>query len=207
MKIFSRFLDNVDRLEVLKFTDSLKFDNKEIDNEHIREVLDKTGGISSIYDISKTEVSRYISDFQSSQNIQSSLDLPQIFFYLQDKISKKLEIEPNHSFLQIVKMDSGGRIPPHYDTSYPGYITLKCNISVKSEDYNIWVDDIEHPISEGDLYCFEASLFKHWTEPFTEPRVLLSYGFALPYKDLGRDRDDPRVRLSERIYKYFMSKS
>lgn len=207
MKIFSDFLNHVDKEEVLKFTDTLSQENKVITNEHIREVLDKTGGLSRIYDISGTEVSRYVSSFQSSQNSLSPDNLPRIFFDLLDKISEKLSIQPEHSFLQIVKMDSGGKIPPHYDTSYPGYITLKCNISVKSEDYQIWIDKIPYSISEGYLYSFEASLFKHWTEAFTRPRVLLSYGFVLPYHILGRDENDPRIRLTQRIFKYFQSKS
>lgn len=203
MKIFPLFLEDIDRSEVLNFTNTLSIQNREIKNKHIREVLDKTGGLSAIYDISKTEISHYISSFQSSENSLSSDTLPAIFLHLQNKISEKLSIEPHHSFLQIVKIDSGGRIPPHYDTAYPGYITFKCNISVQSEDYQIWVDEKPFQISEGHLYCFEASLYKHWTESFTKPRVLLSYGFALPYHQLGRDQNDPRVRLSQRIFKYF----
>jgi len=31
----------------------------------------------------------------------------------------------------------------------------------------------------------------------------LSFGFVLKYEDLGRDINDPRVRLSKRIEKYF----
>jgi hypothetical protein len=54
------------------------------------------------------------------------------------------------------------------------------------------------------MYCFEASLFKHWTpNKFDSRRILLSFGFLIPYKDLGRSEEDPRVRLSQRIEKYF----
>ena len=58
-------------------------------------------------------------------------------------------------------------------------------------------------IQETDLYCFEASLYKHWTDPFKSQRIFLSFGFMLKYEDLKRDENDPRVRLSKRIEKYF----
>ncbi len=58
-------------------------------------------------------------------------------------------------------------------------------------------------ISCGDLYSFEASLFKHWTNEFNSRRVLLSFGFLLKYEDLDRSENDPRVKLSKRIQSYF----
>jgi hypothetical protein len=72
-----------------------------------------------------------------------------------------------------------------------------------SEDYQIFIGEDTLNISETDLYCFEASLYKHWTNEFKSRRVFLSFGFILPYENLGRDENDPRVRLSQRIYKYF----
>ena len=38
---------------------------------------------------------------------------------------------------------------------------------------------------------------------FNSKRILLSYGFIIPYNMLGRTEDDYRVRLSKRIEKYF----
>jgi hypothetical protein len=206
MKIIPNFIDDTERGSILEFTDTLSLPQGYLSNHHIREVRQKTGGVSVIWDISKTDVSTYISSFQSSGTQKDAKELPQIFLDLQDRISGVLDIDKRHSFLQIVKMDSGGKIPPHYDTCYPGYITLKCNISAVSENYIIWLEKLDYQISQGDLYCFEASLFKHWTEPFTSPRVLLSYGFCVEYEKMNRHRDDLRVRLSERIYKYFQSK-
>ena len=58
-------------------------------------------------------------------------------------------------------------------------------------------------IYETDLYGFEASLYKHWTNEFNCRRVFLSFGFILPYEILNRDKNDPRIRLSKRIEKYF----
>jgi hypothetical protein len=89
------------------------------------------------------------------------------------------------------------------DSSIDGWITYKCNISVQSEDYTLFVDGEKLDIRKGDLYCFEASLYKHWTQPFTTNRIILSFGFILSYRDLGREESCPRVRLSKRIIKYF----
>jgi hypothetical protein len=62
-------------------------------------------------------------------------------------------------------------------------------------------------IEEGDLYTFEASLYKHWALPFNSRRVLLSFGFGVPYEQMGRSVDDPRIRMSQRIFKHFQSAS
>jgi hypothetical protein len=58
-------------------------------------------------------------------------------------------------------------------------------------------------IREGDLYGFEASLYKHWTNEFKSRRIFLSFGFLLPYDVVGRTETDVRVRLSKRIERYF----
>ena len=104
-------------------------------------------------------------------------------------------------------MNKGGRIQPHYDASIDGYINYKCNISVLSEDYKIFIGDSSPVIEQKDLYCFEASLYKHWTEEFNSRRVFLSFGFIVPYSVVGRTENDPRVRLSQRITKYFQKLS
>ena len=103
-------------------------------------------------------------------------------------------------------MHRGGKIEPHYDAAVDGYINYKCNISVESDDYTMHIGEEEVLIQEGDLYCFEASLYKHWTEPFKSRRVFLSFGFIVKYEELGRTHEDPRVRLSRRIEKYFQAR-
>ena len=67
----------------------------------------------------------------------------------------------------------------------------------------ISVDKDVIKINEGDLYGFEASLYKHWTNEFKSRRVFLSFGFILPYDVVGRTTTDVRVRLSKRIERYF----
>ena len=105
--------------------------------------------------------------------------------------------------MQIIDNQHNGKIIPHYDTSIDGYINYKCNICIMGEDYDINIDKDKLRITELDLYCFEASLYKHWTGTFNNRRTILSYGFALPYHILDRDINDPRVRLSMRITKKF----
>ena len=100
-------------------------------------------------------------------------------------------------------MNKGGKINPHYDASVDGYINYKCNVSVLSEDYELFLDKGSIKIQETDLYGFEASLYKHWTNEFNSRRIFLSFGFVLPYEILNRTENDPRIRLSKRIGKYF----
>jgi hypothetical protein len=96
-----------------------------------------------------------------------------------------------------------GRVNQGVNFSGTGYINYKCNLSVLSEDYKFYVDKDVLEISELDLYGFEASLYKHWTDEFSSRRVLLSFGFVLPYHLLNRESNEPRVRLSQRIERYF----
>lgn len=174
------------------------------DNVHLSHLIDKIRGNSHMYDISKTEITKEITSFQSGGNDVMKEELPQVFHSLIDRISETINLPLSNSFLQIVDMDEGGIIGGHYDAASDGYINYKCNISVLAEDYEFTIDSETLNIKEGDLYCFEASLYKHWTnKPFTSRRILLSFGFMLPYETLGRTINDPRVRLSRRIKRIF----
>jgi len=171
-------------------------------NHHLTELSKDLNGKSYIFDISNTPLTNYISKFQSISDVSKDL-LPDFIHNIIDKISKEFNFPKENVFLQAVDMDKGGKINPHYDASIDGYINYKCNISVLSEDYKIFIGDSSPTIEQKDLYCFEASLYKHWTNEFNSRRVFLSFGFILPYDVLGRNESDPRVRLSQRISKYF----
>lgn len=106
----------------------------------------------------------------------------------------------------MIKIGSGGQVKPHYDASAPGYIAFKCNLNITPEEDTIFIDNQCFDLLEGELYCFEASLFKHWLEKSEKERILLSYGFLLSYKELGWDETAPRIRLSQRIWKKFIGK-
>ncbi len=157
-----------------------------------------------MFDISNTNLTNYITKFQSISDVSKDC-LPYFIYDIIERICKKFEFKKDNIFLQAVDMNKGGKINPHYDASIEGYINYKCNISVLSDEYEIFIGNEKIKINQGDLYGFEASLYKHWTKEFNSKRVFLSFGFILPYKELNRTENDPRVRLSIRIEKYFQS--
>jgi hypothetical protein len=155
-----------------------------------------------MFDISDTPFTNYITNFQAISDV-SKEKLPDFIHNIIDRISKEFNFPKNHIFLQAVDMNSGGKINPHYDASIDGHVNYKCNISVLSQDYDLFLDKDIIQVSQGDLYGFEASLYKHWTNEFKSRRVFLSFGFILPYEVVNRTKDDVKVRLSKRIEKYF----
>jgi hypothetical protein len=159
-------------------------------------------GKSCIFDISNTPLTNYITKFQSISDVSQDT-LPEFIYNIIDRISKEFNFPKDNIFLQAVDMNKGGKINPHYDASINGYINYKCNISVLSENYDLFIGDDSINIEQTDLYGFEASLYKHWTNEFNSRRVFLSFGFIVPYNVTGRSENDPRVRLSQRIQKYF----
>lgn len=203
-KVIKGFITSKEAEEIILFTQSLN-SKSNIENEHISSVASKLNGKSFMFDISKTKLSNELSTFQSSDNLMN-VDVDKLFIDILERISINLNINKDNVFLQILCQDVGGLIHPHYDSSTNGFITYKCNICVDSDDYRLFVGDEFIDVKNKDLYCFEASLYKHWTEPLINKRIILSYGFILPYKDLGRTNNDPRVRMSQRIEKFFQNK-
>ena len=199
------FLNSFEKNQILNFINNLEMDLDEIQNLHINEVASYLNGSAYMFDLSQTELSNYLSTFQSSNQVFNTEILPKVFFDLITKISNTINLPLDNAFLQIIKMKKGGKIKKHYDTSYPGFINYKCNISLLSEDYLLFTSGENIAVKENDLYCFEASLYSHWTDEFKQDRILLSYGFGLPYETLNRKEDEPIVRLSNRIFKYFQS--
>jgi hypothetical protein len=171
-------------------------------NHHLTELSKTLNGKSYMFDISKTPLTNYITKFQSISDVSNDT-LPEFIHNIIDRISEEFNFPKDNVFLQSVDMNKGGKINPHYDASIDGYINYKCNISVLSENYNFFIDKESINIEETDLYGFEASLYKHWTNEFNSRRVFLSFGFILPYEILKRTENDPRVRLSKRIEKHF----
>jgi len=202
-----KFLDEDTRSGLLDALKGMDRPAAKVENEHIREVGLELMGESHIYDISGTKESGYLAGFQSSGNTLDGSLLPPVLRDMSERVAEAAGVPPTNRFLQVVRMGPGGRIRRHYDTALPGFVNFKCNLSLLSEDYVIHVDKTEVRVGQGDLYCFEASLYPHWSGTFTRPRVLLSYGFAVPYADLGLEDSDPRVRMSERIYRVFQERS
>jgi hypothetical protein len=155
-----------------------------------------------MFNQSKTELTNYITNFQTISDVSTD-EVPEFILDIQKRIADYFNFPLDNIFFQAVDMPKGGSIGVHYDASLTGYINYKCNLSVLSEDYKFYVDKDVLEISESDLYGFEASLYKHWTNEFSSRRVLLSFGFVLPYHLLNRESNEPRVRLSQRIERHF----
>ena len=202
-KIIKSFCHQSERMEVLKWIDSLN-QSGQASNKHMERLADSLKGKALMFNQSQTELTNYISKFQAISDINIS-EVPQFILDIQLRIAQHFNFPIDNIFFQEVDIPQGGRIGVHYDSSLTGFINYKCNLSILSEDYDFYIDKDILKISEGDLYGFEASLYKHWTDEFKSRRVFLSFGFILPYGALGRKSDEPRVRLSQRIEKYFQS--
>jgi len=200
-KIKKNFITKDESNQIVNWLDSVNHTGDD-SNYHLTELSKVLKGKSCIFDISNTSLTNYITKFQSISDVSKN-PLPDFIHNIIDRISEEFNFPKDNIFLQAVDMNKGGKINPHYDASLDGYVNYKCNISVLSEDYDLFLDKESIKIQETDLYGFEASLYKHWTNEFNSRRVFLSFGFLLKYEDVGRDINDPRVRLSKRIEKYF----
>ena len=200
-RVLKNFITKDEVKQILTWVDSVNHIGND-SNHHLTELSKDLNGKSFIFDISNTSLTNYITKFQSISDVSKD-PLPDFIHKIIDKIVKEFKFPKDNIFLQAVDMNKGGKINPHYDASVDGYVNYKCNISVLSEDYDFFMDTKSIKIQETDLYGFEASLFKHWTNEFNTRRVFLSFGFLVPYNLLERDESDPRIRLSQRITKYF----
>ena len=200
-KIFRGFINREESIAISSWVSRLSAENGQ-PNHHLDSLSKKINGNSFIFDIANSHYTNYITKFQSISAVKCE-PVPEFIERIIDRIVEKLKISREHIFLQAVDMYQGGKIDPHYDASIEGYINYKCNISVFSEDYRIHIGNETVLIQETDLYCFEASLYKHWTDEFNSRRIFISFGFMVKYEELGRTEADPRVRLSRRIAKYF----
>lgn len=203
-KIVRNFISDEEIKLIKEWVEELNFIEKE-PNIHLDSVSKSLNGLPHMFDISNNDITNYITKFQSISSSNDS-ELPSFIISILNRISNTINIPLENMFLQVIDMKKGGKIKPHYDASYDGYINYKCNISVISDKYDFYIGDESIEVNQSDLYCFEASLFKHWSDEFVNDRILLSFGFLVPYSYTGRTINDPLVRLSNRIKKYFMDK-
>jgi hypothetical protein len=202
-KIKKKFITKDESNQIVEWIGSVSHKGND-SNYHLTELSKTLNGKSYMFDISNTPLTNYITKFQSISDV-SKESLPDFIDNIIERISKELNLKKDNVYLQAVDMNKGGKINPHYDVSIDGYINYKCNVSVLSEDYDFFIDKESIKVEETDLYCFEASLYKHWTNEFNSRRIFLSFGFVMKYEDLGREINDPRIRLSKRIEKYFQN--
>jgi hypothetical protein len=195
------FITPSESSQIINWIDSIHHAGNDA-NHHLSELSKELKGNPYMFDISDTPFTNYITKFQSVSDV-SKEKLPDLIHDIVDRIAKQFNLPKDHVFLQAVDMNSGGKINPHYDAAVDGHVNYKCNISVLSEDYELFLDKDVIQINQGDLYGFEASLYKHWTNEFKSRRIFLSFGFILPYDVVGRKETDVRIRLSKRIERYF----
>lgn len=200
-KIIKSFITVEESQKIVNWIEGLEIISS-TNNKHMSNLSESLKGKAAMFNQSETELTNYITQFQATSKIQTT-EVPQFILDIQKRIAQVLELPMDNVFFQAVDMPKGGSIGVHYDASLTGWINYKCNLSVLSDDYKFYIDKDVLEVCSGDLYCFEASLYKHWTDLFSSRRVLLSFGFILPYDILGRKSNEPRVRLSQRIEKYF----
>jgi len=202
-KIIEDFITMQEREEIINYGNIQKdVSIDEITNVHVKTISEQLKGISILCDLTSTELSKAVSTYQSGG---VSVDcIPQIFHDIKDRIANRIDIKKDHVFFQYLGLRPGGHVAPHYDAAFPGYITYKCNVTVcgpEIDEIHVHKDVFKFP--ERSLYCFEANLYKHWATACDTKRIILSYGFILPYADLGWTEDAPRVRLSNKIWNSF----
>lgn len=201
-KLINDFISGAEKLEIKSFNFVNKMDK--IKNEHIKRLNEETYGCSALYDFSNTELTRYIGGFQGDA---TKIDeAPEIYYEIGKRIGDTLNLNQDHMFFQYIIVGPGGKVAPHYDAGVPGYATYKCNICVEGpKDDPIHVYKNSYHLNAGDLYCFEANMFKHWLPAGETKRVHLSYAFIIPNADLGWSEDHPKIRLANRIWKNFIN--
>lgn len=203
-KLIENFISTSEIDEILKYGDTQQeVVASSIGNIHVKKINENLKGSSITCDMTCTEISSAASKYQGDATCVSSV--PAIFHNIKDKIAS-IGIDKSHVFFQYLELKAGGKVPMHYDVAVPGYITYKCNVAVVGPEIDeIYIDKEVFPFPQRSLYCFEASLYKHWAIPSSVKRIVLSYGFLLPYSDLGWSTTDPRVKLSNRLWKKFQN--
>mgnify|MGYP000308268520 CR=1 FL=1 len=197
MKIIHNFIDENARVKTLDWVNTTDFKRLSHEKDASANISKELNGFTALFDFNHSYLSQYISQFHGDY----VKDKPnEILVSLKDKISETLKVSQESSYVQVIVLNAGGEVIPHYDASVNGYVNYKCNVVLDGpEDDYIYVNKDAHIINNSDLYCFEASLFKHWAKPVNCKRVVLSFGFLLPYADLGWSENDPRVKMSNRI--------
>ncbi len=198
------FISTEEQNEIIHWARTQDLPTETVENEHVKAVHTSIDGFSVLHNFTKTDIATYISKFQGdSRQIDS---VPEVLSNIRDRIAKKFSLDASHTFVQLIVMGKEGYVTTHYDAGIDGYITYKCNMNVVGPDEDtVYIDTTKITVRPKELYAFEANLFKHWVSTCGEERIVLSYGFLVPYADLEWELDDPRIRMAQRIAKKFMS--
>jgi hypothetical protein len=180
-------------------------EHPKIENSHISFINKESKGWQVICDLNKTFLTKSIVPYQGDATQRDSI--PSVYHIIAKRIADILDLANTNTFCQYIFLGKNGRVAPHYDAGMPGYVTYKCNIYLEGPDDYLIVGKERSLIKKGDLYCFEANLYKHWMEASNVERTHLSYGYILPYSHFGIDSRNPRVRLSNRVWERFQKDS
>lgn len=202
MKVINHFISEAERTEINTWVESYNPHAVPLENNPAKSISDQLNGYTLLYDISESDISKHISKFQGDRSTDNIL--PPVVSGLVDRITAVASINRDHVFMQLIVLNQGGIISPHYDASINGYINYKCNVCIAGPAVDrIYIDKSHVDVSPRDLYCFEASLLKHWADAVETQRIVLSFGFMVPYEVLGWSANSPRVKLSKSIMKIF----
>lgn len=211
-RLIHNFITDEEQFLLKKWFEDLRKthgENKEVSQKYLKTLQDSINGWSVVRYFSDTEPIRQLK-FSLVENEKDDLgETPEFINEIRNRIIDEWQIPgmEDNSFMQMTIYEKGGFVHPHYDPSPDGYITCRANVFFSTWDGDsIYLDKEVIPLKEKDLFCFAASLYRHKTDPCEcDQRIFCSFGFLIPYEHFGLNEDDPRVRLSQRIWNKFIN--
>jgi len=185
-------------------------ENQVVDQDGLRSLQESIKGWSIMRGLSDSEPLKQLVHSLIEDEKDDFGEIPQFVWDIRDRIIEEWKEEipdlADNSFVQLTLVGKDGFVHPHYDPSPDGFVTCRANVFFSTWDGDhIYINKKLFPIQERDLICFAASIYKHKTEPSQcEKRAFCSFGFLIPYETFGIDHDDPKVRMSRRIWKHFV---
>lgn len=116
------------------------------------------------------------------------VDVPDLFFEIHDKISKKTnfnsiaQIRKNATSLASI-MHQDGYVSMHKDTHLEGHAHIRANVMLNCNQggYPV-INNKLYKLNQGDLIIFSADYLDHCTtaQESKDPRTIISYPFLIP---------------------------
>ena len=133
-KIIKNFITKDEANQIINWLDSVNHTDRD-SNHHLTEISKISNSKSYMFDISNTELTNYITKFQSVSNVSGN-DLPEFIYNINNRISENFKISKENMFLQAVDMNNGGRIKSNVSVILGGLDTnkdqlLKINLQQK----------------------------------------------------------------------------
>jgi len=198
MIIINGIISDVEQSDIIQWVNNFRPASTPATNVQSKNISDGLNGYSVLFQLTNTDLVKQVIDYQGEKAIEQP---PEFLIVLKDRLVNEVDdIDGVHVFVQVIVLNPGGEITPHYDASVLGYINYKCNVFVECPNPDtVYVDKEAQIVRPKGLVCFESSLYKHWMDVASTRRVVLSYGFMVKYENLGFTLDSPRVKLSNKI--------